>query len=164
MNKETREALEGSIKKWKDIADGTGIDEGPDNCPLCKLFFDHGCRDCPIKERTGIISCWKTPYEEWAEHFKTEHSVYIGDKKILCNTCKVIAEKEVIFLESLKEKEFKPFKLTIDINTKEDLINMWHRLNISAGGIEKEYEANNSNKPYKWKILNDLIKKYNIEL
>ena len=35
---ETKEALEGAIKKWELIYANAGADEGVDNCPLCELF------------------------------------------------------------------------------------------------------------------------------
>ena len=35
---ETKEALEGAIKKWELIYANAGADEGTDNCPLCELF------------------------------------------------------------------------------------------------------------------------------
>jgi len=52
MNKETLEALKGSIEKWKKIATGKGVDEGWKNCPLCRLFIIDGCRNCPVKLKT----------------------------------------------------------------------------------------------------------------
>jgi hypothetical protein len=71
MNAETREALEGSIKKWRNIVAGTGVDEGTDNCPLCELFYDpvsyaeQECLGCPVFEKTGHQYCYKTPYENF---------------------------------------------------------------------------------------------------
>jgi len=37
MDIETLKALKGSIKKWERIVEGTGVDEGADNCPLCEI-------------------------------------------------------------------------------------------------------------------------------
>lgn len=45
---ETKEALEGAIKKWEKIYAGVGVDEGVDNCPLCELFDDDDCTGCPV--------------------------------------------------------------------------------------------------------------------
>lgn len=65
MNKKTATALEGSIKKWEAIVDGSGKDMGCDNCPLCKLFYDDWCDGCPVKERTGLAECYGSPYENY---------------------------------------------------------------------------------------------------
>ena len=54
------EALRGSIKKWGKIYDGTGADEGDENCPLCKIY---SCDSCPIGEAIGTEGCFGTPYE-----------------------------------------------------------------------------------------------------
>lgn len=68
MDESTRIALEGSIKKWEAIVDGTGIDAGQDNCPLCQKFFKedvetgHKCGGCPVKEESGEDGCRNTPY------------------------------------------------------------------------------------------------------
>lgn len=64
MIPDTLQALRGSIAKWRAIVDGTGKDEGVDNCPLCKLFHsDEGCDDrCPVKQRTSQDFCFGSPY------------------------------------------------------------------------------------------------------
>ena len=49
------EALEGSIQKWQDIVDGKAIDLGGHNCPLCKLYADNYCKDCPVYPHTPVI-------------------------------------------------------------------------------------------------------------
>lgn len=64
MNKKTRKALEGSIKKWEGIAAGTVADLGADNCPLCKMFLGSDCKGCPVYEKTGRDSCEGTPYQK----------------------------------------------------------------------------------------------------
>lgn len=61
-----KKALRGSIRKWQKIVNGTGDDEGADNCPCCQTFDPSGyfpCKGCPIKEFTGISGCNKTPYD-----------------------------------------------------------------------------------------------------
>ena len=65
MNKRTLKALEGSIKKWEKIVDGTGYDRGGENCPLCKLFLHSGtfdCGGCPVYQKTRKMGCDGTPY------------------------------------------------------------------------------------------------------
>lgn len=67
MDKRTLKALKGSIKKWEKIVDGTGTDKGPDNCPLCKLFFDStDCLGCPVNNATGKTGCRGTPYDDYS--------------------------------------------------------------------------------------------------
>jgi len=68
MDAKTLEALQGSIKKWEAIVAGTGEDEGPSNCPLCRLFHreyrddgDDACSGCPIME-AGFAGCSNDEY------------------------------------------------------------------------------------------------------
>ena len=90
MDKKTLKALKGSIEKWEKIVAGTGKDEGPNNCPLCKLFNKiegeekYACNGCPVKEETGQKYCWNTPYEVYEP-----------------NPTKKNAIKELNFLKSL---------------------------------------------------------------
>jgi hypothetical protein len=66
MNAATLKALKGSIKKWDTIVDGTGVDVGTGNCPLCLKFFHASrwgiCGGCPVKNATGRVGCVGTPY------------------------------------------------------------------------------------------------------
>lgn len=76
MNAKTLKALRGSIAKWQAIVDGTGVDEGNKNCPLCQRFvyFWFGykkpiakmCVGCPVYEKTGKKGCRNTPYDDYA--------------------------------------------------------------------------------------------------
>ena len=79
MDAETLKALKGSIVKWQAIVEGTGVDRGPDNCPLCQKFnkFHLGevgpatlnmCDGCPVATRTGVHGCRETPYVTFEEH------------------------------------------------------------------------------------------------
>lgn len=105
MNKETLKALRESIVKWENILDGTGVDDGEENCPLCKLYFEGWCVHCIIFEETGESECVKTPYRKWMEHQDKCH----GDKEIggedtciiECRWCRHYAEQELEFLRSL---------------------------------------------------------------
>lgn len=72
MDQETREALEGSIRKWEAIVAGTGVDKGSVNCPLCQKFCagryrSDACIGCPVRERTGRSYCEETPYVRYVE-------------------------------------------------------------------------------------------------
>jgi hypothetical protein len=61
---EQKKALRGSILKWQRIVNGTGTDEGPDNCPCCKKWYFVGCNGCPIRTFTGESECISTPYDD----------------------------------------------------------------------------------------------------
>ena len=97
-----QEALEKSIKKWESIVNGTGIDKGSENCELCK---DNAfCSTCIIFTETKEEVCWNTPYEEWRSHHRAEHDNPDSDSyKVLCKTCKEIAQREIDFLKGLLE-------------------------------------------------------------
>lgn len=97
MDEQTFRALQGSIAKWEAIVAGNGVDEGPDNCPLCKLFHpsvapDDGrqnCDGCPVKAKTGRSYCAGSPYDEYAEG----------------GTSRAQAKRELKFLQSLLPQE-----------------------------------------------------------
>jgi len=120
MNKKTLKALKDSIKKWKKIIDGTGGDEGSWNCPLCKIFDGsfwlwkrrnrnwrnqkwNLCVGCPVKEKTGLVNCYGSPYDEWVEHHQKSHNWWLPFS-VECEVCKEIAIKELEFLKSLLEE------------------------------------------------------------
>lgn len=113
MNTETLTALQGSIKKWEDIRDGTGGDMGRHNCPLCELYYTFDpyiastcCSGCPVFEKTNQIWCHGTPYERWSklesalidEAYDNPHGVM---DHIDSNKARQIAQDEVDFLKSL---------------------------------------------------------------
>jgi len=111
MNKETLAALNGSIRKWKKIVEGTEVDRGTDNCPLCQMFHrrriafqrDSACDGCPVKNKSGEMYCESTPYIEWGNH----HAIKHGSASTIiknCPTCKELAQKELDFLRSLLPK------------------------------------------------------------
>ena len=102
MNEETKKALENSIKKWEDIVEEEGVDEGSSNCALCKRFA--ACQNCPVMKRTNRLGCHDTPYTEWHNHQSVTHT-FAYSRKILCPACKELAIKELEFLKSLREKD-----------------------------------------------------------
>lgn len=98
MNDETLEALKGSIEKWEKIVAGTGINEGPLNCPLCQMFFigheyeeSKICRGCPVMEKTGQTRCGGTPYIDYEKSFLDPREPIM----------KKLAQAELDFLKSL---------------------------------------------------------------
>lgn len=107
MNTEARKALEGSIAKWERIVNGTGVDKGHENCPLCREFYGHGCRGCPVQEHTGRMECGGTPYVAWRRHQLYDHSGILLPRKIPpdCPDCQRLAQAEVDFLVSLLPEE-----------------------------------------------------------
>jgi hypothetical protein len=100
----TKEALEGSIKKWQDIVDCKTDDRGAENCPLCHVFDNLqnlGCKGCPVSERTGQPHCLGTPYEEWAALFRYRAGLrmVVGSNPSRERT---LAQEELDFLISLR--------------------------------------------------------------
>lgn len=67
MDARTLKALKGSIAKWRRIVAGRGRDNGPDNCPLCKVFNRPGnaCGGCPVAMKTRRPWCFNSPYDDW---------------------------------------------------------------------------------------------------
>lgn len=106
MNEETRLATLGSIEKWKNIEDGTGEDQGTNNCPLCSMFLDLYCDGCPVRKTTGIRCCEGSPYDLWTDHIELVHDGDFwenGSYKVFCPECKTLATAEREFLEGLLE-------------------------------------------------------------
>ena len=67
VSKADYKALKGSIKKWKKIISGEGVDKGSENCPLCieNSNKPYSCGECPISEKTGQDWCEGSPYILW---------------------------------------------------------------------------------------------------
>lgn len=90
--------------KFARIREGSGNDEGPDNCALCEEYFDDGkCNGCPIMDKTGLVRCLDTPYPAWEEHQSIEHDSDFKDMRIYddCPQCKALSMKEFNFLAAL---------------------------------------------------------------
>jgi len=105
MNKKTQKALEESIdEKWIPIAEGKEVDEGTNDCPLCKLFYYQHCKGCPIFEHTGKIHCVGTPYQKWTNHQMKVHWHPFTLLKVRCKICARHAWEQVDFLRSLLPK------------------------------------------------------------
>lgn len=107
MDEATREALEGSIKKWESIVAGTGTDRGSENCPLCQKYNrrQNRCGGCPVSEATGLSHCGGTPYDDW-EEFCDEYGYDKVAIKYMADEHKAEASeratKELTFLKSLR--------------------------------------------------------------
>ena len=106
--------LEESIEKWEKIVNHEGRDDGSENCSLCNEYNneetdqDYVCEGCPVSIKVDETGCLKTPWEEWFDHQRSVHNYeHIPDEgfKVECNICKELANKELEFLKSLREKE-----------------------------------------------------------
>lgn len=104
MNAKTLRALHASIRKWEKIIAGTGKDQGPSNCPLCKLFHTKNeldkqcCVGCPVAEKTRRRWCLGTPYDKWVDAVRD----YDGNpSKREIARCIKIANAELDFLKAL---------------------------------------------------------------
>lgn len=91
LSKRQIKALDGSIKKWRDIVDRAGIDNGGNNCPCCKLYHNNHCVLCPIKIYTGYKYCLGTPYYDFA------YNSVVNEKS------KKLAQAELDFLIEVKQ-------------------------------------------------------------
>ena len=106
MKKATLVALKKSIKKWEKVVDGSGEDDGSENCALCKRFDAETCvlygEQCPIRKKTRRKGCAGTPFITWQNHQDYDHeesfpyAIQLG-----CKKCVVLAKKELNFLKSL---------------------------------------------------------------
>jgi hypothetical protein len=68
MDRETREAVDGSIAKWEAIVAGTHVERGIRDCPLCGMFKTFGhCGDCPVRQKTQQHNCHGSPYDLWVK-------------------------------------------------------------------------------------------------
>jgi hypothetical protein len=110
MDSETLAALDGSIRKWEAIVAGTGIDDGCDNCPLCKVFyyFSHHkgrtyCDGCPIYLDTGITGCERTPYDAWCEEWGL--NTILGHNGEINIFAQELAQDMLDYLRSLRPTE-----------------------------------------------------------
>ncbi len=105
MDERTREALEGSIEKWKAIERGDGMDLGITNCPLCALFINDCCSGCPVWAATGHTHCAWSPYG----YFRAALNAAAGSGAVCIDEApldearrlKRLARDEREFLESL---------------------------------------------------------------
>lgn len=109
----TKQALESSIIKWRDIAFRDGEDRHGYNCGLCIKFVNEKpcCSICPVRLKTGYKSCKGSPYEEWENHYFEAHEDETDDDGeyyeypiVHCYECKILAVKELLFLRSLRKE------------------------------------------------------------
>lgn len=103
MKEQVLKALQSSIRKWDRIAAGQTYSDGPDNCPLCKIFYwPKDCEGCPVKEQTGRSCCIGSPYEVW-ENMGDEHKRIEQDSHEFADSdfAKMVAKAEANYLRAL---------------------------------------------------------------
>lgn len=93
-------ALELSIRKWREIEEGSGEDNGRENCALCETF--PGCVGCHVHTKTKRIDCEGTPYQLYCR-LKRHTSVDTSEMKVA-----TMVERK--FLESLRPRAKKEKK------------------------------------------------------
>jgi hypothetical protein len=84
---ETKEALEGAIKKWELIYAGVGFEFCDDGCPL---------------EYAGYDRCESGPYLDWYWHHRYSHDSTKHPLVIKCAKCTEIALNMINYLKSLR--------------------------------------------------------------
>lgn len=97
INIKTMKALDGSIKKWELIVEGTGVNKGAMDCPLCQLYNKFGMQNqctqkCPIGIDTKLGYCENTPYGAHYESPSVETAkaelAYLTDLKTRCRVAR----------------------------------------------------------------------------
>jgi hypothetical protein len=101
MTPEAIKALRASVRKWNRIAAGNYYSEGPNNCPLCKLYWAKDCAGCPVRQFTRLAYCAGTPYEVW-ENLPTGNTNGPGDRQYAASVLAMtVAKTEANFLRAL---------------------------------------------------------------
>lgn len=100
--------LDISIKKWEDIVNGVGNDEGLDNCALCYVYSngdggDDDCDCCPVKMDTGEPYCAETPFQRFGLHVTNCEVCDLSvEPEKYCSNAIELAKVELEYLKSLK--------------------------------------------------------------
>ncbi|RJP54171.1 MAG: hypothetical protein C4583_03310 [Anaerolineaceae bacterium] len=71
-------ALSQSIEKWEAVASGAARHGA---CPLCAEFRRDGaeCVGCPVYEKTGLVRCFGTPFDQFLENETPENARTFAD-------------------------------------------------------------------------------------
>ena len=105
LSKRQTKALKKSIKKWEAIVAGTGIDDGADNCELCKKYIGCDCKSCPVCLTVSAKWCHNTPHEQWCDythrHLKNDLA---QEGKVFGKKSKRLAQAELDFLKGILEE------------------------------------------------------------
>lgn len=113
MEARVLEALKASIEKWKKNAEAESFSDvviTASGCPLCQMFMlpasidlRDRCKGCPVFERTRVMGCGNTPYDDADEaHIQWETAIDLeedeGPPRAYFREC---AKEELEFLISL---------------------------------------------------------------
>jgi hypothetical protein len=106
MDPRTREALEASIKHWRENVEAESpeyVKVHGDACPLCTEFYAHSdCIGCPVADKTEDYFCFGTPYYR----ARSAHERWTADKDVTSrNDWREAAQAELDFLISLRPEE-----------------------------------------------------------
>jgi hypothetical protein len=71
------------------------FEHNSDYCALCTMFWENGCRKCPVQERVCAVGCNDTPWEDLKD---------VATGPVTKKTVN-LHQKEIDFLESLLEDE-----------------------------------------------------------
>ena len=102
-HQEIIDALRELVKKWDLIVQGKESERGLQSIPLCKIFLRDNCISCPIVQKTSGEACKNTPYDKWLEHHDEFHH-FSYPRRVRCNKCYNIAQKELNFLRNLLQE------------------------------------------------------------
>lgn len=110
------------------------------------------------------IALWSKKSQSWS--LCGDESIYYDDGlESICENKLIIDEKTEQY-----KPEFEPFELSLTIESKEELQELWHRLNISIKDINDIIVNNDFDKLarkdliyYFWKKLNEIIEERNIK-
>lgn len=109
--REVLHAVNGARVKWDEVADGSKVDYGCNNCPLCYLFLgeqmEDDCGECPVKVTTGLPSCSGSPWQMWRNHHMSLHKdsiLTVTGYKVDCPMCKALAMQCSDFLTGLHKQ------------------------------------------------------------
>lgn len=104
LTKEQRATFRLSVTKWVKIVEGSGVDEGGENCPLCSLYTGDLCEAenlgslCPVADFSGVSECRCTPYIGWIAHHQSDCHSGEDPYRVRCKECLSLARKELRFL------------------------------------------------------------------
>ena len=101
--KRQRKALEGSIKKWVGIKNGSEIDHGVDNCSCCDLYHNKNCNHCPVAMYTESTMCTLTPYMKWSDYWWDHYNISPLGHTAISPEEKQLAQDEIDYLNKVLE-------------------------------------------------------------
>lgn len=108
-------ALVASIGKWERIVNQLKgptkydkiVENGAEDCPCCRLFYDNSCYGCPVRDYSGESMCRGTPYVEWNNEFPKFQQGPALHPDFSRTVVTSLAKKELKFLKKVLEKEKK---------------------------------------------------------